>query len=64
MSSSQRRRNRMRWWFEQLRTAVERGDAPEPCANRFSAATVGLPDGGRFALQTIHHERETYEYDI
>ena len=58
MSSSQRRRNRMRWWFDQMRAAVERGDSAEPCADRFSAATGGFADGGRFAAEKpIHQER-------
>lgn len=64
MSSSQRRRNRMRWWFEQMRAAVEGEDALEPCADRFSAATARSTDGGRFALQTSRQERQQYEYDI
>jgi len=48
----------MRWWFDQMRAAVERGDSAEPCADRFSAATGGFVDGGRFAAdKPIHQER-------
>ena len=64
MSSSQRRRNRMRWWFEQMRAAVEGGSSAEPCADRFSAAIGGSTTGGRFAPQSGRLERQWYEYDI
>ena len=64
MSSSQRRRNRVRWWFEQMRAAVERGSSAEPCADRFSAAIGGSTEGGRFAPQPSRLERQEYEYDV
>jgi hypothetical protein len=62
MSSSQRRRNRMRWWFEQMRVAVEQGHSPEPCGDRFSAATSGS-DRGEVAPSNSTKSPEKREYE-
>ena len=64
MSSGQRRRNRMRWWFEQMRQAVDQGEGSDCQAYRFAAGTsLGGGRGEGASARSIRQERKAYEYD-
>ena len=55
----------MRWWFDQMRQAVQREGLTYSCTGRHRTGEVVKGDRGEVALpETIRQERKQYEYVI